>query len=100
VPIKIAPSTHQQETKIRELLNCFYRISPTFVELLQFSFLITLTGITQQDFPAFVGASGAKLPKYLSKRKIFRIKVAENNKTSILTAYHYFPRKSDACRDN
>jgi hypothetical protein len=89
-PIKIAPSTHQIKKK-RELLNCFYRIPPTFVELLQLSFLAMLTGIAQEDLRAYVGASGAKLAQYLPERKIFRIKVAENNKTRILTAYHFFP---------
>jgi hypothetical protein len=50
-----------------------------------------LTGIAQEDLNAYVGASGAKLAKYLSERKIFRIKVAENNKTRVITTYHFFP---------
>ena len=105
VPIKIGNSdalfvlrsahyncpVHSSDKKKRELLNCFYRIPPTFVELLQFSFLAMLTGIAQEDLRAYVGASGAKLAQYLSERKIFHIKVAENNKTRLLTAYHFSP---------
>jgi len=44
----------------------------------------------QEDVHAYVGASGGKLAHYLYERKTFRIKVAEYNKTRILTAYHFF----------
>jgi len=50
-----------------------------------------LTGIVHEDLHAYVSASGAKLAKYLSERKIFLRKLAENNKTRVLTAYHFSP---------
>jgi hypothetical protein len=49
------------------------------------------TCIVQEDLHAYVSASGATLAKYLSERKIFLRKVAENNKTRVLTAYHFSP---------
>jgi len=50
-----------------------------------------LTGTAQEDLHAYVGGSGAKRAQYLPERKIFGIKVAGNNETRILTAYHFSP---------